>query len=63
MRKKIEMIRFGQGLSKSDLCDKAGISEGTYYRFIKGKDISLSTLESIMSVLGCKLEITGGFDE
>ena len=57
------MIRFSQGLSKSDLCDKAGISEGTYYRFLKGKDISLSNLESIVSVLGCKIEITGGSDE
>lgn len=62
IRKELEMIRFSQGLSKSELCLRSGVSRSTYGRFIKGEDVSLSTLERLFNVLGIvvKLDVVDG---
>lgn len=50
--KQIEIARFSQGLTKGQLCEKANMSRSTYDRFLKGEDITLSTLEKILNVIG-----------
>lgn len=63
IRKEMETIRFGQGLTKSDLCERAGVSRGTYARFLKGADISLSTLEKLSEALCMCVRLKKGGDE
>lgn len=60
IRKQIEMIRFSQGLTKSELCDAAGISRSTYSLFIKGGDVSLRTLDKLFEVLGVEVLLKEG---
>lgn len=52
------MARFDQGLTKSQLCEKANISRATYNKFLKGEDINLSSLKKLLDVIRFDLSIT-----
>lgn len=48
----IKALRIDENLTQSDLADKTGVSERTIGNLESGKDVSLSTLISVMRVLG-----------
>lgn len=56
--KQLEMARFDQGLTKSQLCEKANISRATYNKFLKGEDINLGSLKKLLDVIKFDLSIT-----
>ena len=49
---RLRAIRLDENLLQTELADKTGISERTVGNLESGKDVSLSTLISVMRVLG-----------
>jgi len=49
---RIKALRIDENLSQSELASRTGVSERTIGNLESGKDVSLSTLISVMRVLG-----------
>lgn len=54
----IKDARNQQGLTQTELAEKAGVSRPTVARVESGEDVSTATLEKVAAALGLAIELT-----
>ena len=53
--KKLWKVLIDKNMSKSDLCDKTGISKSTLYKLNVGENINTEVLDRICNTLECDI--------
>lgn len=54
----IRTARMEQGLTQTELAERAGVSRPTVARVEAGEDVSTATLEKVAAALGLAIELT-----